>query len=239
MKIVVVARTRNEEKNISRFCRCYSWVDKILIADGGSDDNTIQNALEFPNVSIRRFAEKVTNDGGETWRNPHGRHMNFMFDWAESEGADWIIFDDVDCLPTVKLQEAFRSILENTDKNCVYLNRVYLYGNDKYFRDITIPGKLGLWGSSETTSIYAWKSGLVRASEENPWEHVLIVDERKVSILRLSPPHSVIHDFFPNDGTRLEKVKFYALSGEQPKCSDPRHVYKDIVPIEDWMEYDK
>jgi len=236
VKIVVVARTRNEEKNIARFCRCYSLADKILIADGGSDDDTINKALEFRNVEVRKFNEYVTKDNGITWRNPHGKHMNFMFDWAKDEGADWIIFDDVDCLPTLKLQENLRDILQSTDKDCVYLNRIYMYGNDEYFKDITLPGKDKLWGSFETTSIYAWKSGTVTADETNPWEHTLILNPQ-MTILRLSPPHSVIHDFYPNDGSRLEKVKFYKLSGEQPKCSEPLQVYNEIVPIEDWMAY--
>ncbi|GAH78398.1 unnamed protein product, partial [marine sediment metagenome] len=44
MKIMATTRTRNEEKNIARFVMSYQWADKVLIADGGSTDDTVKIA---------------------------------------------------------------------------------------------------------------------------------------------------------------------------------------------------
>jgi len=96
MNITVICRTRDEARNIGMFCKSYAWADQILIADGGSKDNTIQIARRFSNVKVRKFSERISKTDGELWRNPHGRHINFMIDWAESSEADWIIFDDAD-----------------------------------------------------------------------------------------------------------------------------------------------
>ena len=88
MKIVATCRTLNEEKNIERFCMSYTWVDKVLIADGGSTDRTKEIANLFYNVEVRDFSERVERNG--VWRNPHGKHINFLIDWAKEEGA-WIV----------------------------------------------------------------------------------------------------------------------------------------------------
>ena len=37
-----------------------------------------------------------------------------MIEWAKAEEADWIIFDDCDCVPTKALQLDARGILEDT-----------------------------------------------------------------------------------------------------------------------------
>ena len=87
MKIITTTRVRNESKNIERFCKAYWWVDKILIADGGSEDNTLLLANQFPNVKTENFKVKIYGENN-LWRNPHGRHMNFLFTWAKREGAD-------------------------------------------------------------------------------------------------------------------------------------------------------
>jgi glycosyltransferase involved in cell wall biosynthesis len=235
MKIVVVVRTRDEEKNISTFCKCYSWADLILVADGGSVDKTTEIAEDFPNVKVRHYMERVSNDGFETWRNPHGKHMNFMFDWAEQERADWIIFDDADCFPTLDAQIGIRPILEKTSKNCVYINRVYTYHSDSWIKDITLPKdgrRRPTWENS--SGVYAWKPGVVRARDED-WKHEL--DFFDAHIHYLLPPVSAIHDFYPEDGSRQKKVQFYKDTKEQEFCNDPLDVYNDIQPLEDWMVY--
>lgn len=231
MKIIVIARTRNEEKNIAKFCNYYSWADRILIADGGSKDRTVPIARTFSNVDIRPFRKRVRKEGKKEWRNPHGLHINFLIRWAVKRKADWIIFDDVDCFPTLHLQQDFRDVLLTTSRNCVFLNRVYMYGDNEYLRDATLPNRKGGWEKS--TSLYAWKPGVVSASEDDPWVHDMIL--RDADILHLSPPYGALHDFYPSDGSRMNKVKFYRNSGEQPKCNDPLVLYKDKQPVEEWM----
>ena len=72
MKIITIVRTRNEHRNIERFCRSYSWADQIFVADGGSDDDTISLASKFPNVIVRLYLERVFGKK-EIWRNKQGK----------------------------------------------------------------------------------------------------------------------------------------------------------------------
>ena len=72
MKVIATVRTRNEERNVERFCRSYQWTDKILIADGESEDNTVAIAREIPKVEVRTFSEWIPMDNGLR-RNPHGK----------------------------------------------------------------------------------------------------------------------------------------------------------------------
>ncbi len=83
MKIYTILRTRNEAKNIERFIHCYinAGVDKILIADGGSTDGTVALARGFYKVEVRDFPERVQGRNG-LWRNPEGRHIQYLQDWA-------------------------------------------------------------------------------------------------------------------------------------------------------------
>jgi len=72
---VALVRTKNEERNIERFCFSYSLADAVLVADGGSTDNTIEIANSFHNVKVKHYKEKLIRN--ELWRNPHGKHINF------------------------------------------------------------------------------------------------------------------------------------------------------------------
>ena len=59
MNVVVICRTRDETRNIARFCRAYAWADSILIADGGSTDTTLDIARQFKNVQVDLFTGRV------------------------------------------------------------------------------------------------------------------------------------------------------------------------------------
>lgn len=229
MKVVVTCRTRNEEKNIARFCECHSWADKIFIADGGSEDNTISIAKQFPNVEVRNFAEKIKRPTG-IWRNPHGRHMNFMFQWAKNEGhAQWIIFDDCDCVPTKALQGSIRSFIDQaTDENkrAIFLHRLYIYGQDRYFPKMNLPGQ----------SLWAWKADCgIHAEEANPWAHVLL--DIPPDRLILEQPYSCLHYFCPDEETVDKKLKFYRESFEIPEFQHPLQFGGQLAPLPDWAVY--
>jgi len=54
MKIFATVRTRNEKEHIEKFCESYSqFVDTILVADGGSTDDTVLIASKYPKVKIK------------------------------------------------------------------------------------------------------------------------------------------------------------------------------------------
>ncbi len=234
MNIVVIARTRNEQRNIYRFCESYQWADSIVVADGGSDDLTVPIASQFSNVHIRRFTERVSKDGGKTWRNPHGKHINFMIAEANKLGADYIIFDDVDCFPTPYMKSNCRRWLENANKDFSFVNRIYAYGNSKYFKQLTLPG--GSWEKS--TSLYGWKSDLgFMAQESDPFVHDFSFP-KNYSKTDFRPPLAIIHDYYPDGDTRMKKVEFYRKSGEQPGCRDPKVYGGNIIEMENWMKYE-
>ena len=153
MKIVIICRTRDEEHNIDRFIKSYWWADQILIADGGSEDNTIAIAQTYPNVCVRKFTERIPMDN-KYWRNPQGDHINFLNDWAKEERADWIILDDCDCVPNKNLQEEGREILAECEFEFAYAVRLYLWKTNKYFPQMSEPIKKG----KVETSLWAWKA---------------------------------------------------------------------------------
>lgn len=159
MRIVVAVRCYNEEKNIERFLRCYSFADKIIVSDGGSTDSSLDILSKLSDkVEVIHFNQQETVHG-MTW-NPDAPHMNFVLDAAYRENPDWIIFDDMDDVPNNSLQANARSIFETCDKDQVNAFRLYMWGDTEYFpymnRDF----------DPLYRSIWAWRPSLnVRADE--------------------------------------------------------------------------
>jgi len=210
--IIVIARTRDEEYNIERFCRSYQWADKILIADGGSEDNTVSLAKKFPNVSVRTFTERVWK--GRVWRNPHGKHINFLIDWARDEKADWIIFDDVDCVPNYLLKQNAREILGSCPVDFIFAVRLYLWRKGTYFPKLSIVNNESpkVW----TPSLWAWQADLLdfKADESDPWIHAFTMDLAEVMKFELLPPYCLLHDPWPTDKILSRKRDFYNKTKE-------------------------
>lgn len=223
MKVIVTVRTRNEARNIGRFCLAYAWADAILIADGGSDDTTLDIARQFGNVKVDLFTQKVWQN--DIWRNPYGRHINFLLDWALAEGADWIINDDCDCVPTVALQQDARGLMEDTAANVLELYRLYVWGHDEYFPRMNDPGQ----------SLWAWRAGVpIRANEDDPWIHFM---SGWNEALKLEPPLAALHYFCPDPDTTNEKLKFYRESGEQSGAVHPLESCGPLELLPDWAKW--
>jgi glycosyltransferase involved in cell wall biosynthesis len=195
------------------------------VADGGSEDNTLDIARLYSNVQVRVFREKVWN--GEWWRNPHGKHINFMIDWALAEGADWIIFDDADCVPTLDLQRDIRGLLEDTPKQVVLLYRLYLWGHNQYFPALNEPGQ----------SLWAWHSSIGVRAEDNDWSHDILPCWQPPQELKLEYPHSCLHYFSPDEATVNRKLEFYRESGEQPKALHPLKGCGELATLPDWARW--
>lgn len=233
MKLIVIVRTRNNIQDIERFVHCYQWADQILVADGGSTDGTFEIAQTLPKVQARQFLERVFSPNGRQWRNPTGKHINFLIKWAQDEGADWIIFDDIDCIPNYKLQHEGREFLESLQFcwDFVSINRVYIYNDDQYFEILTKPD--GQW----TTGFWAWRAKLyLHAKETDPWEEDFdLVGYREFSLL---PPFCLLHYFYPNHEVMQKKLSFYKEC-ELPLRLDPLEYGGALHKLESWMRYDK
>lgn len=151
MKLVSTVRTLNEEKNIRQYCEAYSeFSDFVLIADGGSKDDTVKIALEYPKVEVRDYDKKVYLADG-SWRNPDGDHVQFLVDWATEIGGDWIIHQDCDQRPNKFLKQDVRDILAVANYDYLQITQIYLWGNDQYFPDLSYQD--GQW----MQGLWAWK----------------------------------------------------------------------------------
>jgi glycosyltransferase involved in cell wall biosynthesis len=234
--IVATTRTRNEEANIEKFCLSYleyDLADLVLIADGGSDDRTVEIAQSIPGVEVREFTERVIGEKG-LWRNPHGKHINFINDWAIEEGADWIIFDDCDCTPNRLLQARGRGILETTQKLYAYAIRIYFWGDEFWFPNLSIDSKKG--AEAWMYSLWGWRaiSGL-RANEEKPWSHEFLYTPKPEEYQKFEPPMALLHRPWPTEEVTNKKLKFYRDSGQHPTMFHPTDFGGHMEPIKEWM----
>lgn len=232
MKITLILRTYNEEKNIERICIGYHWVDQILIADGGSDDKTVELAGRFSHVQVRAFSPIIRLKNGYA-RNPHGEHLNFLIDWATAEGADWIIHDDADCFPNYMVKEQGRAIMEKVKYDFIYITRLYLWKNLGHFPKLSHPVKKKRY----EPSLWAWKtsSGFRFRTDTTPQQHqqfAFLPDESK--ILRLMPPYCLLHCPWQDDEMIEHKLKFYRESGEVKNMKHPLEYAGDVEPLPEW-----
>lgn len=224
MKIIVIVRTRNEEANIDRFCRSYTWADEILVADGGSTDNTVEIVRSFDNTRLYHYPEKVWSKDGQVWGNPTTKHINFLIDHAKQHEADWIIFDDCDCVPNKYLKESGREILRLSRDAVVMVNRIYVYRNDRYFEGLTKPD------GTFTPSLWAWRNTAnVYADGVKEWDFGMHIEG---SIQKLWPPYALLHYFYPSDEAYQSKMEFY--KHEIPEIKDPKEYGGRIIPLPDW-----
>lgn len=235
MKIIAVVRTYNEEINIERFCKAYHWADKILVADGGSRDKTKELASEFPNVSVRDYDVYIQMDNGIV-RNPHGSHLNFLLDWAFiEEEADWVIQDDCDCFPNYFVKKNARDIMESTDKNYIYVTRLYLWKDQGHFPQLSHPNK----SPDFVPSIWAWKNGVKLryrsdkvSKEESHQELTFIPPEEE--ILKLMPPYALLHNPWQDEDMVQRKLAFYRLSGQSINMKHPIEFGGPLEALPEW-----
>lgn len=235
--IIATTRTRNEEANIEKFCLSYlecGLADVVFVADGGSDDRTVEIAQSIPGVEVREFKERVEGEKG-LWRNPHGRHINFINDWAIEKGADWILFDDCDCMPNGLLQARGREILEKTDRLYAYAVRMYFWGEGLWFPSLSI--KLSVAPDAWMYSIWGWRaSSGFRASEADPWSHVFLHTPPPSEQQKFEPPMALLHRPWPTEEDTDKKLKFYREIGQHPNMLHPKEFGGATEPIKEWMK---
>jgi glycosyltransferase involved in cell wall biosynthesis len=235
VKIIACTRTRNEEENIGRFCESYAWADQVLIADGGSRDDTKEIAAKYENVKIRDFHVYIEMDNGIR-RNPHGPHLNFLIDWAFlGEGADWIILDDADCFPNKFVRENARAIMEGAKENFIYITRLYLWKDQGHFPQLAKPNE----SLDYVPSIWAWRKGTGMrfrsdSMEKNHQELVFTPPDKK--ILNLMPPYALLHCPWQTEEMVQSKLNFYRTSGEIKNMLHPTEFGGPIEPLPEWAK---
>lgn len=238
-KIYVVVRTRDEKARIAQFCEAYKDADKILVADGGSEDDTIEIAKTFPNVEVRHFTERTEMEHGY-WRNNDSDHANFLFEWAREENPDWIIYDDCDCRPNRLLREGYRSLLEKCSQNYVMAVRLYVWGTDgEHFPNMSKPGAKNLFWE---TSLYAWRGRLDLHTVNVPPAYTFRIGKHDIKdfrdedggALELLPPYCLLHYSWDNEELTTQKVKEYDMSGLIPQMQHPLDFAGHLEDLPEW-----
>jgi glycosyltransferase involved in cell wall biosynthesis len=226
-KIIALVRTLNESKNIDRFCESYWWADEILIADGGSEDDTVSKARLHSNTYIYHFPERVATANGKTVKgviNPRGKHINFLIDWGIRRGGDILIFDDCDCVPSFELQRYGRAILETVTEGMVFVSRMFILGENEWFPEMT-----------PEQSLWAWKSDVpIRADEDS---YTISMHIPKVNTLRLEYPMALLHYFYPDEETLQRKKEQYIQTGEVLETYNPRMQFGQITQLPAWAKW--
>jgi len=225
--ITTIVRTLNSQLHIERFCQSYWWVDKILVADGGSKDKTIEIASRYSNVEVRPFTQWIEKNG--FGRNPECKHINFLVDWALSLNPDWITFDDVDSVPTCALQTWCIDNLSHVSEDILMVLHMYIYGTDKWFMGLTgntmepESGWNGLWAWRPKANM-RWrddKSGDWDPQTTNP--HLVGLTRRD-----LTYPYALLHYFCLNEEVVQDRIRRYKAWNIDP---DPRHPTEKYGPL--------
>ena len=237
-KIVVIVRTRNESHRIAQFCTAYKDADRILVADGGSDDATVDIARSFRNVHVRYFDEYVKLANGHV-RNNDSDHTNFLIRWAKEYQPTFVIYDDCDCRPNATLRYNYRSILARTDADYVMAVRIYLWGKDQYFPHMAKPGE----GHTKwEPSLWAWRGNQDFSTVDVPPAFTFKVGARHVKdlhfeekVLDLPPSYCLLH-YSWDDAERVErKLRVYRESGLIKNMRHPLEMGGPLEPLAEWM----
>jgi glycosyltransferase involved in cell wall biosynthesis len=230
MKITVCVRTRDEERNIARFCRDYTrmGVDEILVADGGSTDDTVSIAKSFSRVAVREFPLKVWGKNN-LWRNPECKHLNFLLDWAKEVESDWIIIDDCDSFPTRVLQKRAREIITLAtlqDKTTILAHHIYQFGKTQWFPLL----------NQNTGFMWAWRiDNPLRARESEEWGIIWDNLPPMSNCYSILYPLALLHDYCPDPETVERKLKFYNENGMMSHTAHPLELGGALADMEDWM----
>lgn len=204
MKIVVAVRCYNESKNIARFMRGYDFADEIVVSDGGSTDDSVSILESYPKVRLFHFPEQETING-ETW-NPDAPHMNFVLDIAKEYNPDWLIFDDMDCIPNFHLYRDARLLFEAPFPHYNQINafRLYLWGDDKFFP------QMNKNFHDDYRSLWAWRPSEVDIRADMSIRHGTLLGVRN-DYLALDTPYCLLHKSYSPETIDAKLKRYNAL----------------------------
>lgn len=229
MKIVTVARCFNEENNIDRFMKAYSFADKIIISDGGSTDRSLEILKWYETewagqVKLIHFENQKTVNG-QLW-NDDNPHLNYVINAGKAETPDWIILDDMDDVPNFLLRENARRILEETQESQIHAFRLYLWGNDQYFP------LMNNFLADDWQSLWAWQPKLTDIHADNTQHHGTIVGIDG-NARKLKTPYCLLHKSWHPDTIQRKMDRYNAVGIEM---RHPLNFAGTPQPLPDWAE---
>lgn len=202
MKIVVAVRCYNEEKNIPRFIKGYSFADNIVVSDGGSTDNSVDMLRQFPNVHLVHFNQGETVNG-QFW-NTDAPHMNFVLDEAKKLDPDWLIFDDMDDIPNFHLRKDARVLLERCNQSQVNAFRLYMWGDDMFFPHMNREFH------KDYTSLWGWKPKEIDIHADPGIRHGTIVGTTD-NHCTIDVPYCLLHKSWNPETIEAKIARYNAL----------------------------
>lgn len=207
MNIIVAVRCFNEEKNIARFMHGYDFADHIVVSDGGSTDRSVEMLKKYSKVRLLHFPHQETLNG-YTW-NPDAPHMNFVLEWANYLNPDWIIFDDMDDVPTRDTRENARDIFEEAtfgQFHQINAFRLYLWGDTQYFPFMNR-------NFDETyRSLWAWNPRKIHIRADESIRHGTLTGLAKdENIFKLKVPYCLLHKSYGPDTIDEKLAKYNAI----------------------------
>jgi len=239
MKIIATARSRNEEKHVRQYCEAYSeFADIILIADGGSEDDTVKIALEYPKVMVRDYPVQVQLRDG-SFRNPDGDHIQFLVDWAIEIGGDWIVHQDMDQRPNKYLKQDAHEIMEQMDEDFLQATQIFLWGKDQFFPDLS--NQRGFW----MPGLWAWRLSInLKIIDAMPhymfsFDGTNPIDINKIDqkrVRNLLPPYCYLHYGWETPESTWEHVNYYRKTGLIENMQFPTGFGGRPAPLLAWME---
>lgn len=229
MKIAIIVRTYNEQKNLPLFIDAYiDWVDYILVQDDLSENTDyLQNLPEKVIVSYYE-GERIERD--KITRAKQDIQLNSLIQGAENLGTDWIIMDDCDCFPNFSLKRDGRTILETSKKEFVFVTRLYLYKDRGHFP------KLARHNEEWTPSLWAWKAnkGFEFVDNGDNGQKTKYVNVRDRHSLN-TPPYVLLHKPWPDDETIAEKrFRYSQIYGNTYKDFNPLSFGGKLEELPEW-----
>ena len=190
---------------------------------------------KFENVKVRAFTERVELENGY-WCNPDWKHRNFMIDWANEEGADWIIMDDADTNPNYLLAQDARDIFETTQYSFVQAVQLYMWGKKHY-----LPKMSRLNNDDFQPGLWAWRANTnLRTAGEIPHYYFVykgsqaMIDFTTMESENLMPPYCRLHNNCPDVKTTNRKLQYYRESGLMPEIRHPFEYGGTLEALPEW-----
>jgi glycosyltransferase involved in cell wall biosynthesis len=235
-KIIAAIRSYNEAERIEKCCQAFQFCDEIIIADGGSTDNTFKLAWDQPKTFVVSYPVKVQCKNG-IYRNPDGPHLTFLWDLAREHGADWIISQDCDQRPNLYLKQQARQIMENTDKDYIMPVQIFLWKKTQYFPHMSRHGGYGDW----MHGMWAHRTNTNLRVIDNMPHYYFTLDGKTMYDFKdgaceyVDPPCCYMHHGWESDEMAIKMVKYYRESGLIPGQNHPLHMSGKPEPILEWM----